>query len=177
MAEEKKGKVVEATIVAPEQITISGEIVGVNEMKNKSNEVLGTLVTIYDAKTGQHFKAITSDGQLEKFTADNKKYADIVVKGNQLSVVLEKHVEGVTSYKDDKGVIQSHKSSGYSLREVIGLSTFESIALTTRAKDQVKYDLRRENLAKDIKEMRTALMAAGFSDEEIKEQVAMAMKI
>ena len=168
---------VERKINAPEQITISGEIVSVNEMRNKNGEVLGILVTVYDAKSGKHFKAITSEGQLEKFTSDNKKYADLIVKGNQLSCVLEHHIEGITSYKGDDGAVRVHASSGYSLREIVALSSFESIALNQRSKDQVKYDLRRENMAEDIRVMRNALLAAGFTDEEVKEQVAAALRV
>lgn len=162
---------------APKSISVHGEIVSVDELINKDNEKKGILVSIFDVKTQKIYKAITSEGQLDKFTSNGQKYQEIVAKGSQCSANLDIHIEGQTEYIDENGDTKIHKSSGYSLREILPLSSFQTNYFNARNTEQVKIDMEKENLKDRVNSRIEVLMGLGYSREDAQKSVLSMMSL
>lgn len=161
----EKKKNAEVTFEKPATIEVHGEIVSVDAMKDRDGNELGTMVSIFDVKTQSRYKAITSDGQLDAFTSNGGKYRDIVAKGSQCTATLEVHIEGKTGYTED-GISKLHKSSGYSLREITPLSSFQTNYFNARNTEQVKVDMEKENLKDRVNNRIEVLISLGYSRED-----------
>jgi len=159
------------------RIEIHGEIIAVDQLRNKAGEELGVLVSIFDVKTQKTYKAITSDGQLDAFSSNGGKYRDIVAKGSQCTAVLDVHEEGVTGYTDEDGNDVLHKSSGYALAEIMPLSSFQSNYFNARNTEQVKVDIEKESLKDRVNARLEVLTSLGYSREEAMESVKEMMRL
>lgn len=161
----------------PATFTVKGEILAVDVMKNRAGEELGIMVKLYNAEDGKTIEVITSEGMMEKFTSNGSKYADIVVKGNTCAAVIGIVEEGITGYLNDKGEVAYHRSSGNVLNSITPLSNLEYGSITRRLAEKDRYEARNANIGGSIMAAKKAFIAAGYTDEEVKELLAKSLTI
>lgn len=154
-----------------EQVTINGEILAVDEII-VDGELKGVMVKIYDIETSKKYDVITSDGMLEAFKSNGGKYRDLVVQGTNVSATLDKnlgldlHPESrATSYLDKEGNKQYHKRTGYSLRELLPMGSFQTAKLTIINNETAKKIVANNSFEGDANQRIAFLTRKGMSEE------------
>jgi len=155
----------------PEEFRVRGEIISVDELP----EGKGILLGIFDVDSNKEITVITSEGQLEKFSRNGESYNNLIKPKEQISMIVEQHIENVTGYTDADGVAKKHTSTGLALRTMQNLSVFETITLNAELAANVKYVVRRKNMVKDVESLTEALRPLYSDPEQLKEAVAKAL--
>ena len=108
----------------PAIVNFVGEVVDVTEDILTDGGKPFRLITIV-SPDGKKHQVITSGPQLEKFKLAGISYAATLENGFNANLECEERIANVTEYEDEEGVVKQHTSTGFALRSVLPLTSFQ----------------------------------------------------
>lgn len=147
----------------PSTSEVAGELVNFDTLPNDK----GILITFVPAEGHKTLKVITSENQLKKFSSNGKSYLESFQPSSRVVIEIEHHEENVTGYIDNAtGEEKAHPFTGFALRTIRNISSFEMQDILTTSKINAERKARRDNMKEDLVAYKDALKATELFGEE-----------
>lgn len=166
--------------VTPKQIQIEGEIVDVNriEYEDKATGDIvykGTLITIYNAKSGKNIDVMSSDNQLAVFKSGDETYQAMINRRPACVATVNENIGGVTSYVKD-GKTYFHDRDGFSLQKITPMGNLQMSRINSMNARRAELDIQLDTMDEQLERKIQVLRKRGMSEEQIDAALIQLMK-